>query len=317
MTAALALKDYGDRESWLASRTTAIGASEVAALFTDENGNSLSPFTTSYVLWLEKTGQAEPAELTAEWVDLGNKLEPVIAEIYAERTGRKLWQGGPFCVASHPIDPRLRATPDRWVLEAPDRSGSGLVQIKNANAFKGADWEEGPPQHVEIQTQAEMAVTGCDWDSAAALIGGFSFRYFDIERNEDFIAELLEQVRWFWDLCDSMTAPPIDGSSKTLDAIKRLNPLDNGQTVRLPEEAVEWFNALEAAKASAKAAEQNENAAKAKLLAAIGAATYGALPDGRTLSLKTASNGGGTRTVAPYTYRTLRLEKKPTKGARK
>lgn len=312
----IALTDYGTREAWLASRAAAIGASEVAGLFSDAEGKSLSPYTTAYVLWLERTGQLAPKELDAEYVEMGNRLEPVIAEIYAERTGRKIWQGGPFCVAVHDTIPRLRATPDRWVVEAPDRPGAGLVQIKNANAFIVKDWEDGPPQHIEIQVQAEMCVTGRDWDSVATLFGGNTFRSFDVERNPEFIAELEEQVRWFWGMVEGRTAPAIDGSAHTLAAIKRLHPCDTGETVRLPEEAVEWFDALEAAKSAAKAADAAETAAKARLLAAIGGATFGQLPDGRTLSLKTTTNAGYAKTVEAYSYRTLRLVKAPTKGKR-
>lgn len=313
---AVELLDYGSRDAWLASRPRAIGASEVAGLFTDGDGNSLSPYTNAHVLYLERTGQVAPVELTAEYVEMGNLMEPVIAGIYEQRTGRKLWQGGQFCVAVHPTIPRLRATPDRWVVEAPDREGAGLVQLKNANAFVARDWDDGPPQHIEIQVQAEMCVTGRDWDSVAVVFGGNRFEKFDIERNSLFIEELEEQVRWFWGMVESRTAPPIDGSARTLEAIKRLHPNDSGETVRLPEEAVEWFDALEEAKRLAKEAEARETACKSKLLAAIGAATFGELPDGRLLSLKTSSNPGGDRRVEPYTYRSLRLAKKPTKGPR-
>lgn len=309
------LLDYGDRSRWLASRTSAIGASEVAALFTDADGRSLSPFTTMHVLWLEKTGQLAPIELDGEWVEWGNLLEEPIAKKYAAITGRTVWQGGPYCVAQHPEIPFLRATPDRWVIEAPDRDGLGLVQIKNTNAFKAADWDDGPPEHVQIQTQSEMCVTGREWNSVAALIGGSAFRHWDVERNQVFIDEIEEQAKWFEDLVKTRRPPPIDGSARTLDALKRLHPNDNGETVRLPEESVAWVDVLEQAKTTAAIADLMETEAKAKLFAAIGPATFGELPDGRTVSLKTSSNPGReAATVAPYTYRTLRLVKAPTKG---
>src|SRR5947209_1406353 len=121
MTIGVALKDYETREAWLDSRTHAIGASEVAALFTDGDGFSLSPHSTAYQLWAEKTGQVEPEVPSYEGVELGHRFEPVIAEIYADRTGRKIWYPGPFCVATHPEIPCFRATPDRFVIQAPDR----------------------------------------------------------------------------------------------------------------------------------------------------------------------------------------------------
>jgi putative phage-type endonuclease len=315
-TAEIPLKDYGSRDAWLASRSGGIGASEAAALFTDENGKSLSPYQTPFALYLEKRGEIAPVELDGEWIKWGNILEEPIAAQYAAETGRQIWRApSPYAVAEHPCAP-LFATPDRWVIEAPDRDGAGLLQIKNAGAYMAHDWKEGVPQHIQIQVQAEMAVTGRDWDSVAVLIGGNTYKHFDVERNQEFISELEDQARDFWDMVQRGEPPDIDGSERTLEAIKRLHPLDNGCSVRLPEEAVEWFAALEEAKAHAKAAEENIDAAKAKLLAAIGSNTYGVLADGRILSLKTTSKKGGMREIAPSCYRTLRLESKPPKGKR-
>jgi putative phage-type endonuclease len=315
-TEEIPLKDYETRDAWLAARVGGIGASEAAALFTDEQGKSLSPYTTAFGLWLEKTGQLPPLDLSGEWVKWGNILEEPIAREYESVTGRRVVQAGQFCVAEHPGAP-LFATPDRWVIDAPDRAGAGLLQIKNTGAYKAHDWREGPPQHIQIQVQAEMAVTGRDFDSVAVLIGGNEFRHFDVERNPDFIDELEHLAREFWEKVRSGEPPPIDASERTLDAIKRLHPLDSGATVRLPEEAVEWFAEIEGAKARIKADEEIKTAAESKLRAAIGANTYGELADGRILSLKTTSKAGGMYERAPSVYRTLRLETKPLKGKRK
>lgn len=310
------LLDYGTREAWLASRSTTIGASEVAGLFVDASGQSLSPYTTPFKLWAEKTGQLPPEEIDSEQVLWGNLLEPAIASRYQEVTGRELWQGSPFCVAQHPDIPGFRSTPDRWVTKCPDRAGRGIVQVKNTCEFVGRNWKDGAPIHIEIQCQAELATTGYDWDSVAALIGGNRLKYFDLERDETFIPELEDRVRWFLGLVARREAPPIDGSPQTLAALKRLHPKDNGQTVRLPEEAVVWFEAMRAAKEDAKLAEAAAEWAHAKLLHAIGPATFGELSDGRKLSLKTSDNPGSTSVVEPYSYRTLRLEKKPSKGSK-
>jgi putative phage-type endonuclease len=308
----IALKDYGTREAWLAARAEGVGASEVAALFYDQDGRCVSPFQTAFSLWLEKTGQVPAIELDAEWLEWGLLLEEPIARRYERVTGRRIWQGGPYCVAVHATLPRMRATPDRWVIEAPDRGGQGLLQVKNTHAFAKHDWDEGPPDFIRIQVQSEMAVTARDWDSVAVLIGGNEFRTFDVDRDDDFIREAEEQVRWFWSLVESGVAPPIDASQRTLDAIKRLHPADNGEEARLPEEAVAWLDQLLRAKDGAKVADAAKTEAEAKLRAAIGAATFGALPDGRRVSLKTTERKGYTTVVEPCTYRTLRLEKAPT-----
>lgn len=298
------LLDYGSRDAWIAGRNSGVGASESSALF------GLSPWESLYSLWARKTGRLPPEEIAGEWIEWGTLLEEPIAKRYEAKTGRKVWQGGPYCVAQHPEIECMRATPDRFVLEAPDRPDDGILQIKNTNAFMGHDWNDGVPMHVQVQVQHEMACTGRAWASVAVLIGGAEFRYFDVERNPDFIAELERQCVDFWGYVQRDEAPAIDGSTRTLETIKKLNPLDTGETVRLPGESTEWFDALESAKAATKIAEAAKTEAESRLRAAIGPATFGILPDGRTLSLKTTSVAGRVQEVQPYSFRTLRSVKK-------
>lgn len=309
-TGDIALLDYGDRASWLAARSTGIGASESAALF------GLSPWQTPLSLWALKTGKVEEPEIAGDWIRWGNLLEEPISQRYTEVTGRTVWRGAQYAVAVHPTIPIMRATPDRWVLESPDRDTRGLLQIKNTNAFKGHDWDEGPPDFIQVQVQHEMAVTGLAWASVAVLIGGCEFRHFDVERNPAFIEELEQQCRMFWRYVERDEQPPADPpNARTLEALKRLHPCDTGEIVTLPVEATDWWDALQRAKAQIKDGERAKDAAEVALRAAIGSATFGALPDGRVLSLKTTSNPGYTNVIEPYAYRTLRLVTEPkTKG---
>jgi len=300
----LHLVDYGTRPKWLAARMHGVGASESAALF------GVSPWHTKLSLWAEKAGklQREDDAAGAEWLDWGNILEPLIADRYATVTGSEIWQGGPFCIATHPTIPILFATPDRLVLRSPNRTTRGALQIKNASAYKAHDWNEGPPDFVQCQVQHEMAVLGLDWASVAVLIGGNKFRYFDVERNDAFIAELFEQVRLFWQMVERDEQPPADEiDHRSLDTLKRLHPADNGTLIELPPEAMEWWAEIEAARKAESAAKKQKDAADAKLRALIGDATYARLTDGRHLSLKTTERAGFT--VEPVTYRTLRLDK--------
>lgn len=302
----ITLKDYGSRDAWLAGRNSGIGASESAALF------GLSPWDTSISLWAKKTGRLPPDEVDGEWIEWGNLLEDPIAKRYEQKTGRKVWQGGPYCVAEHPTLPFMRCTPDRWVIEAPDRAGPGLLQIKNTNAFKSHDWDNGPPDFIEVQVQHEMAVTGRAWVSVAVLIGGCEFRYFDVERNPAFIDELEEQCRVFWRYVEKGEQPPLSGGLRTLEVIKRLHPKDNGTEIALPAEAAAWWTTLAAIRADESRLKKQKAEVEARLHDAIGDATYGVLPDGARLSLKTTERAGYF--VEPCTYRTLRIEKAKKKG---
>lgn len=303
------LIDYHDRASWLAARGAGVGASEVSALF------GVSPWQSAYSLWAEKIGLAPPVEVDGEWLHWGQLLEEPIAQRYQMVTGRRLWTGGsPYCIAKHGTIPVFFCTPDRLVQSAPDigRDDPGLLQVKNTAAFMAHNWDDGPPVHVAIQVQAEMACTGAEWASIAVLVGGNKFRYFDVQRQPATIAEIEEQVRWFWSLVESRTAPEIDGHEATANLLKRLHPADDGSTVDLPEAAIEWADAVLNGRAliadADRAGKQLKAGPENSLRAAIGSATFGRLPDGRLLSLKTTSRDGYT--VEPTTYRTLKLETK-------
>ena len=221
----------------------------------------------------------------------GNLLEEPIAQRYAQKTGRTLWQGSPFAVAQHPTIPCMRSTPDRFVIGGePPRfpdftpTGGGLLQIKNTNAFKGHDWDLGVPDYIEVQVQHEMACTGLQWASVAVLIGGAEYRSFDVARNDNFIEELEEQVRGFWVFVEKNEPPPIDGSVRTLETIKKLHPADNGQTVELPADAIGWWNDLAELRAQESRIKKAKPEVETRLLDAIGDATFGSFPDGRVIS---------------------------------
>lgn len=305
------LNDYGTRDAWLAARNTSIGASEAAALF------GVSRWDTLTTLWARKTGRlVEKNDERSKRLKWGIRLEPAIAAGYEEDSGRRLQRAGQYAVALHPELPFMTATPDFFITEAHDRPGqNGLVEIKNVDTWMAGDWDDGVPQSVQIQVQHQMACTGADYAVAMPLFGGNDDRPVDIERNPSFIAELEEACAWFWGFVERDEQPPVDGSERTLEAIKKLHPLDNGSEIVLPDGALEWWEELEAAKAQVKAAETAKTGAEVRLKAAIGDATFGRLPDGRRLSLKTSSNPGGERFVAPYTYRTLRIE--TAKGKRR
>lgn len=306
----LKLLDYETRERWMATRQLSIGASESAALF------GVSPWADVLRLWAEKTGAIEPMEdeearAKNKLLKWGLRLEPAIAAGYEEDSGRTLARAGQFAKAVHPSIPYMTATPDFFVTHAPDRPGRGLAEIKNVIIFKLSEWAEGPPLHIQIQCQHQMAVTGYDYVVAVPLFGGHDDRPIDIERNDEFIAELEERVRWFWSFVESGEQPPIEQVNRyTAATVRALHPNDSGAEVALSEKAVTWWHDLQAAKARIAEAEATCLDRDTRLRDAIGGATYGAFSDGRRLSLKTARNG--VRQLRPEKTRAIR----PGKGTR-
>lgn len=301
---------YDTREEWLKARVLGIGASESAALF------GLSPWLSPFAIWADKTGMAPRESSSSEVLRWGLLLEAPIAEAYAADSERKLWTPpSPWCVAVDHELPELRATPDRWIIEAKGRDSRGVLEIKNVDGTKADQWDDGPPMHVQVQVQHQLAVTGFTWAAVAALIGGNRMRTWDIERNEDFIGELRVKVADFWKLVQSRQMPEVDGTEATSVALKTLYPRDNGSEIELPADAVTWWSELAAAKEAEEAAKARKKAAENQIRAALGENTFGRMPDGRRIVARLTEVSGRTQVIEPYSYRAIRIQeaKQPTK----
>ncbi|KKN36573.1 hypothetical protein LCGC14_0772430 [marine sediment metagenome] len=292
------------RESWLAERRTGLGGSDAPAVL------GISSWSTPYELWAEKSGLIEAGDLSdKECVQWGDRLEGVIGEAYAEKTGRTVTRWPKYTIARHNEHHWMICTPDATQVGHPTNDPPGFqkrgdLQIKTANQYKLCEWQDEPPLAYQVQLQHELAVTGDEWGTLAVLIGGQTSREFDFLRNERFIAALMEQEEAFWDRVQSGNPPPVDGSKATTSALLKLHPEDSGEAIDLPAEAAQWDKELAEVKANLKALEARENELKNQLRDAIGKATYGLLPDGGRYSWKTQNKQGYS--VAPSSTRILR-----------
>jgi putative phage-type endonuclease len=267
------------RREWLGRRRETVGASEVSAIL------GLNPWESPYSLWAKKTGAEVDSEEETPWQYWGNKLEPLICDEYARETGRTVVDHGRYAIRYSETCPNLSATLDREVV-AFDARGPGCMDAKSTSAFKLGDWDDTPPLVYQVQLQAQMEVTGYRWGSLAALIGGNTFRWCDVERDDRFIDMMRRKVGEFWRLVETRTPPPIDNSNSTADVLRRLYPQDNGETIALPGEASNWTDTIAECDAVIKGAEERKRECKSKLIAALGSATFGVLPAGGRWSFK-------------------------------
>jgi putative phage-type endonuclease len=259
------------RAEWLAERRLGIGASEVPAVL------GISPFMTPLQLFGLKVGVLEPPEET-DLMRLGRRLEPVVAGLYEEETARQLWDPGAWTIQRNATMPLLFATLDREIVATPDQRPPGVLEIKTTGYRYEDAWADEPPLHVQVQAQAQLAVTGHSWASIAVLIGGQRFLWCDLQRNDRFIAVMLERIDQFWARVEQREPPMPEHVD--LDTLRALYPQDIADSVMLPAEALEWDAQWQQAKADAKAAEMRAADAEAKLKAAMGAAALGLLPEG-------------------------------------
>lgn len=290
-----------NREQWLQERMKGLGASDCAAAL------GVSPWKSPFALWAEKTGIPDDIA-DNEAVEFGIRLERPIAEAYAERRGVRVELWPQFEIVSHPRHPWLRCTPDalQW---APSEvwNDESLVQIKTSSAFKASEWADGIPLHYEVQLQIEMAVTGHQSNTLVVLIGGQRLRYFDRERNDKFIAAVIPRLAEFWERVETRTPPDVDGSIATAKVLAKLHPDDSGETIVLPEDAMQWTRQISRASEAIEEAEERKQLAMNRIKAAMGDATFGMLPDGSRWSWKTQQRKGYT--VEPSSCRVLRKVK--------
>lgn len=209
------------REEWLKARKSGLGGSDMAAVF------GLSPWRSPIDVWLDKTSDAVE-EKESEPMYWGNVLEEVVAQEFAKRSGYKV-RNNNFTLQSEEY-PYLLANIDREIVGL----DAGL-ECKTANAFKANEWDgDNVPDAYYIQCQHYMAVTGKSSWWIACLVGGNTFYYKEIKRNNFLIADIIETGAAFWELVESKTMPAPDDTKQCENALKKLYQKSNGQSVELP-----------------------------------------------------------------------------------
>lgn len=209
------------REEWLNVRKLGLGGSDMAAVL------GLSPWRSPIDVWLDKTSDTVE-EKESEPMYWGNVLEEVVAQEFAKRSGYKV-RNNNFTLQSEEY-PYLLANIDREIVGL----DAGL-ECKTANAFKANEWDgDNVPDAYYIQCQHYMAVTGKSSWWIAALIGGNTFVYKEIKRNEEVIAAIIETGAAFWELVKNKTMPAPDDTKQCENALKKLYQKSNGQSVELP-----------------------------------------------------------------------------------
>lgn len=285
---------YQTRDAWLSARQTlGIGSSDAPVIL------GLSRYATPFVLYNEKLGLVARSEKESEQLAWGNILEEPIAQRYALVTGRSVRNPrvpGTFTIERSKKNDFMIAAVDRYTLAKPDepdvlpmqRTSEGVLEIKNASIFMANDWLDlqEPPVEFQVQVQHQMAVTGAQWGSIACLIGGSTFVWKDIARDDEFIDMLIEKEREFWNRLLNREPPPIDGSNLTRAVIGKMHPRDTGTVIELPPDAADLIADRAVLKTAEKQNTDAINEVESKLKAILGDNTAGTLRDGTVVTWK-------------------------------
>ena len=273
------MKVYDTEAQWLAAREGRFGASTVPAIM------GVSPWTTPLKLFHQIKGDI-PAPAESFPMKLGKRIEPVIDLLYCEQTERVTADLGDYTIQENSRVPFLSCTLDRLIVPCDGHDAPGGLQMKMVTAYKTDEWNGKPPVHVEVQVQAEMAVTGLTWTSIAALLGNQRLAVYDVERHEDFIKSMLVKVSQFKQrLIDD---DPPAAMAADMELLNELHPSEeSGKVITAPEGAVEIDEALTDLEAQVKAANGEIKAHKAALKGLAGDAEKLIIPGRAAWTWKT------------------------------
>lgn len=288
--------NYSNREAWLSARR--IGASDAAAIL------GVLEWKSRYSVWAEKAhGTRLEGEAPAEYIHWGTILEGPIRDEYQRRAERSVIYPGPWSVCTHPEHSWMTCSLDGTVVSGQGVEVAGVFEAKTAGAYRSDEWSDEPPLAYQIQAQHQMAVTGLTWASLVCLIGGQKLVWFDLKRNDEFIAVLIDRLSEFWHQVETKEPPPVDGSEATKRALKALHPADNGESIELPEAAGPLWLERQLLSEQIKEFECRKDAIDNQFKAWIGGNTYGTL-QGDCWTLKTQTRA--SYVAKESTFRTLK-----------
>lgn len=248
-----------DDNHWRTLRRNHVGASEVAALF------SISPWVTRWQLYHLKRGDL-PDVLESTAMTQGRHFEPAVAAYAQEKFGIQLRKVRRYL--SDP-DTRMGASVDY------EEFGSGALiptELKFSLYGTGWDWEGDEltlaPDYYLTQVQHQLALMPSAPHGQLIAFTGGDLKRMIIPRSDRLITAIKAAVWSFWQDVDAGKEPPVDFSADA-DAVDRLAFLRKLRSLVLPPEKEHLFAKWADAKARAKAAEVDEESARAEILKEI------------------------------------------------
>lgn len=208
------------KEEWLKHRQAGIGGSDASCIA------GLNPWKSAIQLYMDKK-EENPNEVKSLRMELGNRLEGLVAELFTEETGLKVRNVNG--ILQNDKYPFALANIDRAIV-----GEKAFLECKTTNSYALKEWEEGVPTHYEIQCLHYMAITGATHCYIAALIGNSDFIWHKIERNQETIDYLMQIEKDFWENnIEKDVVPMPDGSDAYSEYLKKKYDKSNGQTIEL------------------------------------------------------------------------------------
>lgn len=250
------------REEWLQERKSGIGGSDAAAIL------GLSPWSTPVMVWLDKTNRALPKEET-EAMRIGTELEDFVARRYTQETGREVRRFNKMIHRGC-----LLGNFDRLVVPEGEKVASYMDEVRTDTVLEcktsSREWDgEVPPQYFcQVMHYLGLEPRLQHADVAVLFLGRKHFEIMRVERDDEVITTMQQQLTAWWDeyiLGDKRPEPTSEADCKLLWA--RSNP---GKSITTSNEIAEKLAAYNALKTDEKNAKESAEKIKSDICAFMG-----------------------------------------------
>jgi putative phage-type endonuclease len=275
-------------DEWLEQRRQlGIGGSDAGTIL------GVNKYKSPYALWMDKLGLAEKddAGMPAKW---GHRLEPVIADAYAEDYNVAVvgWpvilvsKENPFMFANldylevEPSEKFPVGKVTEWRSTKTPPGVYGIVECKTSGiASPGTvhHWNNNAiPTPYYYQGIHYSVVTGIPTVTFVALLAGKGLVTRDMPIVDEDFAHVVAAESMFWDLVQSKTPPEVDGSESTENAQRqRFSEVDPGSVYDGGTALQDAWNEFQSLKDAAEEADAKRKEARAKILEMVGNAEVG------------------------------------------
>lgn len=207
-----------NQHQWLTERAKDVTSTEVSALF------GLSPYLTEFELFHQKRDAVVVKIEPNERMKWGNRLESAIAQGAAEDMG---WNIAKLNIYMRDQAARIGSSFDFEIKSS--ANGPGILEVKNVDWVQyQKNWiDDGngnieAPEHIELQVQHQMEISGFEWCAIVALVGGNEQKIVLRNRDRDIGKSIREKTGEFWNRVLQNQPPSADYTRDAEFIIKQL-----------------------------------------------------------------------------------------------
>lgn len=220
---------------------------------------------------MEKTGKAthRPDSLPLRF---GIFAEEFVASEYSRSTGLRLLHDQ--SIHTHPDHFFMSAHIDRFVLEGTSPSPAKILECKTANPFTSSDWGEAGTDEVPMSYLCQcvwyLAITNLNAIDLAVLFGNHDFRIYEITRDPELEAVILQKVHFFWNEYVLKDLPPPAVNEQDYQTLFRQS--DPQKSIEAQQQILELIEKLQLLQSEIEVRESQISLMKQNLMGQMGEA---------------------------------------------